>query len=146
MNGISALLYALLAASGNAFFAFGQKKASLSENGLTFVFYAGGVTVLLAYLAANILGSANLGSTLKTNWVWILVSGVGLFLTLLGFNLLYTRFGATGYVLYAVLSILTTSVLVGVLIFKETFNGYHWTALAFSLLTVVFFSIGESKG
>jgi len=146
MNGTSALMYALLAASGNAFFALGLKKASQSENGLTFVFYAGGVTVLLALLATNILGSASLGSTLKTNWVWILISGMGLFLTLLGFSLLYTRVGATGYVLYAVLSILTTSVLVGVLILKETFNGYHWIALVLSLLTVVFFSIGESKG
>jgi multidrug transporter EmrE-like cation transporter len=48
-------------------------------------------------------------------------------------------------VLYAVISILTTSVLVGVVYYKETFNIYHWGALILSLITVVLFSLGEAK-
>jgi len=146
MNGIAALFYALMAAAGNGLFALGQKKIAEGGSGLSFMFLTGGASVVLLFIAANVFGPANLGSTLRSNWMWAIASGVGLFFTLLGFNLLYTRFGATGYVLYAVLSIMTTSVLVGVLILKEAFNGYHWAALAFSLLTVIFFSIGESKG
>jgi len=54
-------------------------------------------------LAAPLLGPTNYLSSLKENWIWAIISGLGLFLTCLGFNLLYTRYGASHYILYAVI-------------------------------------------
>jgi drug/metabolite transporter (DMT)-like permease len=56
---------------------------------------------------------------------------------------LYSQYGASNYILYAVLSIITTSVIVGVVIFKETFNIYHWLALLSSIITIALFTLGN---
>lgn len=145
MQYFGSLIYAFIAAFGNALFAAGQKKAVGVENGLSFIVSAAAIAVVLIVVAAQIMGSPNYIDTWKSHWPWILLSGVGLFFVYIGFNLLYAKYGASYYVLYAVLSIVTTSVLVGVVYYKETFNMYHWAALILSLITVVLFSIGEAQ-
>ena len=140
------LFFAFIAAFGNAMFAAGQKKAVVFENMLPFIVISVLVSVFLIILLAPLLGPTDYPRVIKQNWVWAIVTGVGLFLTYLGFNLLYTKYGASNYILYAVLSIITTSIIVGVVIFKEAFNYYHWGALVGSIVTIILFTIGNSVG
>ncbi len=145
MKSSSIFLFALIAAVGNALFAAGQKKASGIENPLLFVGLSAIVCIALTFLIILLMQSnSNLFSIIKVNWIWIVISGFGLFLTYLGFNLLYTRFGATGYIYYAVLSIITTSLIVGVFIFKEQLNIYHFTSIGFSLIAIILFTLGNN--
>jgi len=143
MKMLGPFLFALIAAFGNAMFAAGQKRAVELDNAFTFVALAAIVCVILTILFAPFFGPTNYVSAAKQNGVWVVLSGVGLFLTYIGFNLLYSRYGASSYIIYAILSIITTSIIVGVLIFKETFNTYHWFAFVFSMATVIMFAIGN---
>lgn len=143
MNIVGALLFAMIAALGNAMFAAGQKQAVELDNTFTFIALASLVCVSLTVLCAPLFGPTNYVDAAKQNGHLALLSGVGLFLTYLGFNLLYSRYGASNYILYAVLSIITTSILVGVVIFKEELNFYHWIAFGLSIVTVVFFALGN---
>jgi len=126
-------------------FALGQRKSAGIENGLLFVGVSALLAVLLALFFAPLVGAFDIGNTLKGNWSAVLLSGLGLFLTYLGFNLLYSRYGASQYVLYAVLSIITTTIVVGMLWLKEPVNVYHKAAIAMAIAAVVLFSIGQSK-
>ena len=145
MKSLLPIVFATIAAVGNAMFALGQKKSVGVENGLLFVGLSALVAVLFALLLAPLMGIFDVGNTLKGNWKAILLSGLGLFFTYLGFNLLYSRYGASQYVLYAVLSIITTTIIVGVFWLKEPVNVYHKVAIAVSIIAVVLFSIGQSK-
>ena len=140
------ILYAAIAAVGNALFALGQRKSAGVENGLLFVGLCALVAMACAVATAPLVGPIAVGRTLAGSWRAILLSGVGLYLTYLGFNLLYTRFGASQYVLYAVLSILTTTIGVGMLWLREPVNLYQKLAVALALAAVVLFSLGQSKG
>jgi len=144
MNIYGPLLFALTAAVGNAMFAAGQKKAIAFDNPFTFIALAVIFCVFLTVIAAPLFGQPQYSAVAKENGGWVIVSGTGLFLTYLGFNLLYSKYGASSYILYAVLSIITTSLIVGVVLFKETFNMFHWLAFGSSILTVVLFAIGNS--
>jgi drug/metabolite transporter (DMT)-like permease len=145
MKSIFPLVFAAIAAIGNAMFALGQKRAGGVDNGLLFVGASAFVAVLFSLLFAPLVGAFDLGATIKENWGNILLSGLGLFLTYLGFNLLYSRYGASQYVLYAVLSIITTTIIVGMLWLKEPVNVYHKTAIVMAIAAVALFSIGQSK-
>jgi drug/metabolite transporter (DMT)-like permease len=139
------IIFATIAAVGNALFALGQKKSVSVENGLLFVGASAVIAVIFAILFAPLVGVFDLGNTLKGNGKAVLLSGLGLFLTYLGFNLLYSRYGASQYVLYAVLSIITTTIIVGIFWLKEPVNLYHKIAIAMAIVSIVFFSIGQSK-
>ncbi len=145
MKAYGPLLFASVAAFGNALFAAGQKKSLNVQNPFSFIFVAAVVCVSLTLLAVPLFGKADFGQVLKHNALWALVSGIGLFLTYLGFNLLYTHFGASQYALYAVISIITTSVVVGLLLFKEPFNIYHLLAIAFAVVSVFMYSLGQAR-
>ena len=145
MKSLLPILFATVAAIGNALFALGQKRSAGVENGLLFVGLSALIAVLLTLLFAPLLGVFDIGNTFKANWRAIHLSGVGLFLTCLGFNLLYSRYGASQYVLYAVISIITTTLIVGILWLKEPVNVYHKIAIALAITAVVIFSIGQSK-
>jgi drug/metabolite transporter (DMT)-like permease len=134
----------LLAAVGNGFFAFGQRKAAGVENSFVFITAALVVCVALCMVSAPFFGPVNYGGTLKQNLNWAAMSGVGLFLTYIGFNILYSQYGAASYILYAVLSIITTSVIVGAWLLRENLNLYHWLAVLTALATVGLFSYGNS--
>jgi drug/metabolite transporter (DMT)-like permease len=145
MKGLLPIIFAAIAAIGNAIFALGQKKSAGVKNGLLLVGVSALVAALLAFFSAPLVGAFDLGNTLKENWKAVLLSGLGLFLTYLGFNLLYTRYGASQYVLYAMLSIITTTIIVGIFWLKEPVNIYHKLAIAMAMAAVVLFSIGQSK-
>ena len=145
MKSMLPLLFALIAAIGNALFAYAQKRSIGVQNGMAFVGAAALVAALLAWCVSPFLGSVCLPSLLRTNGRSILLAGVGLFLTYLGFHLLYSRFGVSPYVLYAVLSILTTTVLVGMLWLRESVNGYRLAAIVLAIASVLLYSLGQSK-
>lgn len=145
MKSFYPILFATIAAIGNAMFAFGQKRSAGVENGLLFVGTSALVAVMLAFLTAPPLGTFDLALTFKAHWRNIIIGGVGLFLTYLGFNLLYSKFGAAQYVLYAVISIITTTIIVGILWLHEPVNLYQKIAVIMALASVIVFSLGQSK-
>jgi drug/metabolite transporter (DMT)-like permease len=138
------LLFALLAAIGNGFFAFGQRKSAGVENSFVFITIALLICVALCVVTAPFFGPVNYGNTLKQNLGWAALSGAGLYLTYIGFNILYSQYGASSYILYAVLSIVTTSVVVGAWLLREQLNLYHWLAVLAALATVGLYSYGNS--
>ena len=81
---------------------------------------------------------------LSNNLMSIVISGAGFFVTFVGFHLLYSRYGAVYYVVYAVLSIITTSIGVGIFIFNEPFNYYQFGALILALLAIIMFTFGQT--
>lgn len=145
MKSLLPIAFATIAAVGNAMFALGQRKSAGVENGLLFVGISALVAVLCALASAPLVGAFALEDTLKGNWEAVLWSGLGLFLTYLGFNLLYSRYGASQYALYAVISIITTTIFVGILWLQEPVNMYHKLAIGVAIVAVILFSIGQSK-
>lgn len=144
MNYIFLLFFALIAAVGNAMFALGQRRSFGVHNGMAFVGASALVAAALAWSVSPLLGGPDLSHMLRVNGRNILFGGCGLFLTYLGFNLLYTRYGVSPYVLYAVLSILTTTVFVGIFWLREPLNGYRIASIALALASVVLYSLGQS--
>lgn len=138
------ILFASIAAIGNAMFALGQRQSG-SANGLFFVSASAAVAFVLGLLCAPLLGPLEAAATLRDHTRAVLLSGVGLFLTYLGFNLLYSRFGASSYVLYASISIVTTTVIVGMVWLNEPVNALRMTAIAMAVGAVVLFSLGSTK-
>jgi drug/metabolite transporter (DMT)-like permease len=145
MKSLLPIVFATIAAIGNAIFALGQKKSAGVENGLLFVSVSALTAFLLALFIAPLVGAFDVGNTVKGNWKAVFLSGTGLFFTYLGFNLLYTRYGVSQYVLYAVISIITTTIIVGVWWLKEPVNIYHKIAIALAIVAVLMFSVGQSK-
>lgn len=145
MTGLLPILFAGIAAIGNAFFALAQRQAAGIGNGLLFVAASALTACLLALAVSPLIGPVDAGTLLRGHWKMILLGGAGLFLTYLGFNLLYSRYGAAPYVLYAMLSIATTTVVVGFLWLKEPINLYHAASLVAAGVAVLLFSIGQSR-
>lgn len=145
MNALLTVFYAAIAATGNALFAVGQKQSSGVGNGLLFVAMSALVAFALALGCAALLGPIELGTVIRGQWRSLLLSGVGLFLTYLGFNLLYGRFGTSPYVVYAALAIITTTVGVGFLYLREPVNQFHIVAVLLAVAAIIVFSIGQSK-
>lgn len=145
MQIVLPILFATIAAIGNAIFAFGQKQAAGAINGLAFVGASALVATLMSLAAALLTGGGDIIPTLRSNGRAIITGGAGLFLTYVGFYLLYSRFGATHYVLYAALSILTTTVVVGMVILRESINLYHAIAIVLAVAAVIMFSVGQAR-
>jgi drug/metabolite transporter (DMT)-like permease len=146
MKTLSLLFFAFIGALGNSMFAASQKKAIALGNSLAFLVISIFVSFILALIVAPLSGPTKYMTIIKQSWIWVVVGGIGLFLTFLGFNLLYTNFGTSSYMLYAVMSIITTSIIVSVVIFKETFNVYHWAAFVGAIVTIILYTIGNSIG
>jgi drug/metabolite transporter (DMT)-like permease len=138
-------LYASVAAIGNSIFVYAQRSASYSENPFLFVCASVLVCLVMLTLASLVCKTPGDGNYLLGNWTTIAISGIGLFITFLGFFLLYNKFGASQFSLYAVISIVTTSVGVGVLIFREPFNIYQFFGTALAVLSIVVFIFGKTK-
>jgi drug/metabolite transporter (DMT)-like permease len=139
-----ALLFAGIAAIGNALFVYGQRKSTTATN--PFIFMTGAVIVcsILFVTISAIFRNGEETSYLSSNLQSVITSGFGFLITFIGFYLLYSQFGAVYYVVYAVLSIITTSLIVGVLIFREPFNAYQASALILAILAIALFSYGQS--
>jgi drug/metabolite transporter (DMT)-like permease len=145
MDAFLIVLYAGVAAVGNALFALGQKQSAGAANGLLFVACSAFVAGVLSILASPLLGTVAAGALLRSHWKPVLLCGVGLFLTYAGFNRLYTQFGTAPYVVYSSMAIITTTVGVGFIYLREPVNQYHVFAVLFAAAAIVLFSIGQSK-
>ena len=139
------IIFAGLAAIGNAIFVFGQRSSTVSSN--PFLFMTGAVTLcaIMFIVAALISDNSETTLYLKQNGWPIVISAIGFFVTFIGFYLMYSRLGANSYTVYAVLSILTTSVCVGMVIFREPFNVYHVVSIGLAVLAVFFYGYGQFK-
>ncbi len=142
MNIIAPIILALIAATGNAIFVAGLKQSAIDGNRFAPIVFIVFICSVLSFIAAPAFGNTHYNLLLK-NWVWLLIGGVGLFIAYIGFSLLHVKYGASSYILYAVLSIVTTGIILGGFILKESLNFYHWLAVFFAILTVIFFSIGN---
>jgi drug/metabolite transporter (DMT)-like permease len=140
------LLFALLAAIGNALFVYGQRGAPQSANPFLFTLGAVAVCFVLFVAAAGYYRDAGDLAYVSANVKNIIISGFGFFITFVGFFLLYTQYGASYYIVYALMAILTTSVGVGVLIYREPFNVYQWLALVLAMAAIALFTYGRGRG
>jgi drug/metabolite transporter (DMT)-like permease len=142
----SAILFAGIAAFGNALYAFGQKKATVHENPFLFgalALFVGAVLLFIVSLYFKLAGSF---IYISQNLKWIFAAAAGYVFLNIGLFFLYKNFGATYYTLYAVLAIISTSLLLAVIILKEPFNGYHIAALCTGGITVILFMLGKNNG
>lgn len=139
------LLFASLAAVGNALFVFAQRGATPPANPFLFVF--GAVLICALYFGAGVwlYRSGDTVAYLLGDWKMVLAGGTGFALTFVGFFLLYSNYGAAQYTLYATLSILTTTIGVGVLIYKEPFNAFHMASVALAIAAIALFAVGNSR-
>jgi len=101
--------------------------------------------MVLFSVTSFLLPKPEVSSFVRDNYLWVLISGLGFYLTLSGFYFLYSRYGASHYVIYAVLSIVTTSIIMGSIILREPFNLYHFLSVIMAIVTVVLFTIGQVK-
>ena len=138
-------IFAGIAALGNAIFVYGQRSAAVSPNPYLYMTGATMVCVVLFLVAMLFSDGGEKPNYLWNNSIPVIIGGVGFFVTFVGFFLMYSRVGANSYTVYATLSILTTSVGVGLVIFREDYNLYHVVAICLAILSVCFFGYGQLK-
>ncbi len=66
-----------------------------------------------------------------------------MFLTFLGFYLLYSRFDTSYYALFVVTSMLLTTLVLGVLVLHERINLYGGVSIAAAVVSIVFFGLSK---
>ncbi len=135
--------FAVLAAMGNVFFVFGNRKVGHSGNPLVFTTTAMSICLALYFIAYMTFGVRGTGEFLRRNILWCSLSGVGMFMTFLGFYLLYSRYNTSYYALFAVTSVVLTSVVLGVFILKEGINFYGAMSLIAAVVSIVFFGLSK---
>lgn len=140
-----ALLIASTGASGNAFFAWCQRKAMTDTSPLVFVAMVAATYLFGAIVTVAILARVNPGQVTVAGWPWAVGGGLGLYITVLCFYFLYTRFGTAYYALYAVLAILTTTLYVGQVVLREPINRFHLISIALAIGAVVTFSLASNR-
>jgi drug/metabolite transporter (DMT)-like permease len=138
------LVFAFLAACGNALFVYGQRSAGTSANPFLFMLCAVATCGLLFLLAVVTWQTPGNIAYVIANIGPIVLGGIGFFVTFLGFYLLYSNYGASQYALYATLSILTTSLGVGVLVFREPLNLYQAIALVLAVAAIALWTYGRA--
>jgi drug/metabolite transporter (DMT)-like permease len=144
-NLINAFIFALIAAVGNAAFVYGSKKSVPGANPFLFIICCLSGCLLLLGITLLFFPIQNFNHWVSQNIKPVLISSAGICITYLGFYLLYSRFGASYYTLYAVLSIVTTSIIVGLIFFQEKFNIWYAASLFAAFLTIFFFFMGQHK-
>ena len=135
-----------MAACGNALFVYGQRAASPSANPFLFTLGATASGVMLLFVATLAWQSSGNAAYLADNALNVAFGGIGFFVTYLGFFLLFSRYGASQYALYATLSILTTSIGVGVVVFREQLNLYQAVAMILAIASIALWTYGRSLG
>ncbi len=138
-------VFAFIAAVGNALFVYGQRGSSTSENPFFFLLLTLSVCITLFMVSALVSKGAMDTAYLTSNLRYIVISGIGFFITFVGFYWLYSQQGASGYIVYALLSILTTSIGVGLIIFREPFNRYHVVSGLLAVAAILFYGLGQSR-
>ena len=138
-------LFALIAAVGNALFVYGQRGTENTDNPYFFLLATLTVCTSMFLVCALVNKSPLELSYLHSNAKYILYSGLGFFITFIGFYWLYNEHGATSYIVYALLAILTTSIGVGLVIFREPFNIFHVISGIFAVAAILSYGIGQHK-
>jgi len=138
-------LFALIAAMGNAIYVYGQRSAETSDNPFFFLLATLMVCTTLYFLFAITNSGPMEMSYLHSNIKSIVLSGVGFFITFIGFYYLYTQQGASTYMVYALLSILTTTVGVGMIIFREPFNKFHIISALLAVCAILCYGYAQHK-
>jgi drug/metabolite transporter (DMT)-like permease len=138
------LLLALVASFGNAIFIYCQRASPPAHN--QFLFSVGTLASALVWcsLAAYVMRTEFDYAYVRISWQYMVFSGLGVFVTFIGFYLLHTQFGASQYSLVAVSSIFTVSIFVGVLLFQESFNWIQVLATLMAIGAIILFAIGRS--
>ncbi|MEZ5924857.1 MAG: EamA family transporter [Hyphomicrobiaceae bacterium] len=139
------LAFALFAAIGNALFVWAQRGAGKADNPFLFTFAAVVACAILFLPAAFLYRTPGDGGYVADHGFYIAAAGFGFFMTFVGFFLLYSSYGASAYVLYATLSILTTTFVVGVLIYREPFNLYQAAAVLLAMVAIGLYTYGRTK-
>ena len=142
---LSAFLFAFIAAIGNALFVFGQRKSLVSPSPFLFLMVSLAIALLSLAVVSIFFPKPDLPRFLQENTPWALLSGIGIAITYVGFYYLYNRFGATYYILYAILAFITTSVIVGIVLLKENFNLYYLLSIVCAALTLFLFFLGKQQ-
>lgn len=143
------LLYATIAAVGNALLSYGQKKAAPVSN----LYFFLGAAALVFFVCNIIAGFVTKTDSISASKIlsgskelfWAIVCGVALFVLYFAINNLLVKYGASMYVVYSVVSIFTTSIVVGVCIFKEKINIWHVLGIIMSCVAVALITIGNGK-
>lgn len=131
--------FALIAALGNVFFVSGGRKVGPAANPFFFTATAMAVCLSLFLTGTVLFGLHGAGDFLRRNVWWCMLSGTGMFLTFLGFYLLYSRFDTSYYALFVVTSMLLTTLVLGVWILREPINPYGAISIAAAVVSIVFF-------
>jgi drug/metabolite transporter (DMT)-like permease len=139
----TAVLLAGIAAFGNALYAFGQKKAAVHENPFMFGAFSLFVGAILLFIVSVSFKFSGSFTYFSQNLKWIFAAASGYVFLNIGLFFLYKNFGATYYTLYAVLAMISTSLLLAAIILKESINGYHIAALCTGVITVILFMLGK---
>lgn len=135
--------FALIAALGNVFFVFGNRKVGHASNPFFFTATTMAVCLTLYLIGTTVFGLRGSQEFLRRNILWCSVSGVGMFMTFLGFYLLYSRFDTSYYALFAVTSVLLTTIVLGALILGERINLYGGVSIAAAVVSIVFFGLSK---
>lgn len=139
------LAFAMFAAVGNALFVWAQRGAGKADNPFLFTLAAVVACAVLFVPAALVYRTAGDASYVVAQGLNIAAAGLGFFITFVGFFLLYTSYGASAYVLYATCSILTTTFVVGVLIYREPFNAYQAAAVLLAIIAIGLYTYGRAQ-
>ncbi|MCY4052084.1 MAG: EamA family transporter [Gammaproteobacteria bacterium] len=137
--------FALIAAIGNAMFVYGQRSSNTAENPFFFLTVTLTVCTSLFFVSTLISKAPTSFGYVQENLWYILISGLGFYITFVGFYWLYTQQGATSYIVYALLSILTTSIGVGLILFQEPFNRFHVISGVLAVAAIIAYGIGQSR-
>ncbi|PJZ57249.1 EamA family transporter [Leptospira barantonii] len=143
-SAILPFLFALIAAIGNAFYAYGQKKSAPTAGPFLFLIPTLIVCIFLLVVSFFFYKPEDWRDYLSQNRIYFWLSGAGLYFTFLGFYLLYSRYGTSYYILYAVFSILTTSIFVGAFLFSERLNLYHYFSILAAFAAILLFNLGQN--
>ena len=140
---ISAIFLALLAAIGNFLFTYGQKKSHINDNPMLFGVFSLLLGGILLFIASLFLPKSDILGYAKDNYKWLILGGIGYSVTSVSIYLLYTNYGVSYYVVYAILSIILISIILAAFVFKEKLNFYYLLSIFFGIITIVLFVKGK---
>ncbi len=132
-------LFAFIAAVGNALFVYGQRGSQSSDNPYFFLLSTLVVCSAIFTVCALTSKAPMESSYLAGNAKYILLSGIGFFVTFIGFYWLYSEQGATK------LSILTTSIGVGLIISENPLTSTTWFPGCWRWLRFCFMALDKTS-
>lgn len=132
------LMLAMAAAVGNALVAIGQKKAPAPSNPFLFGSLTMGFASVVLFLFSYCYTQVPNSGFSRSHLAWATVSATGMVLLQVFLFFLYRTYGASYYSLYAVLAIVTTSVVAGIWFFEEAFTTNLALSLVFAFISIYF--------